>query len=100
MIEVRLAAEENPGIGPLEAKGFHAGADLCRGGLKIGVDEDVALRRSDQVAGEIARADVVEIVRNLERRKRGGPVRVLVCPGEGGEKEQTECQGKAHSLIL
>ena len=42
---------------------------------KIAVDEDEALRRNDEVRGEVAAAHVIKISRDAEGRERARPVR-------------------------
>ena len=49
--------------------------DLRRRGFEIAVDEDVALRRGDQVGGQVLAADVVEIAGDAEWREGRGPLR-------------------------
>src|SRR5215471_4469577 len=42
--------------------------------LEIAVDQDVTLRRGDQIIGETLAADIVDIPGDFERRKRFRPV--------------------------
>lgn len=72
-------------------------ADLRGRGLEVGVDEDVAAGRGDEVGGEVAAADVVEVAGDPEGGDRRGPV-----PGDlGGERggghreEEEEGEGDA-----
>ena len=69
MVEVTVADEEDLRVGVFEAEGFDRLFDLWWRGLKVGVDEDVALRGNDEVGGEILRADVVKIANDLEGRE-------------------------------
>ena len=89
VVEVGLRVEQDLGVVVLEAKLLNAGADLWRRGREVGVDEDIALGCSDQVAGQIAAADVVKIVGDLEGREWRGPVGVGVCVGRADEGRET-----------
>jgi hypothetical protein len=58
--------------------------------FEIGVDQDVAARRVDQVDGQIGGADIVEIPGDLKRWKLGVPIRIALRQhdGRGQEKQQ------------
>ena len=73
VVVVGVADEQDFDVAEIEAERFDALADLRRGRCEIAVDEDVALRRDDEVGGEIFAADVVEIAGDAERREGLGP---------------------------
>ena len=56
MVEVRVADEQNANVAVLETQLFDALPDLRRGRLQVGIDENVALRRDDQIGRQIAAA--------------------------------------------
>ena len=74
MVPVRVADEQDLDVAELESEFLDAGANQRDVGLEIAVDQDVPLRRRDQVVREPLAADVVEIAGDPERRKRLGPV--------------------------
>jgi len=95
-----VADEEDFDVAPVKAELLDAVADLWWRGLEVGVDEDVALRRGDEVGREVAAADVVKVVGDAEGREGRGPVGVLVGAGgerEKGEGEEDECEA-AHEI--
>jgi hypothetical protein len=81
----------------VEAKFFHAGADKGRRADEVGVDEDVAVRRSDEVGGEVTATDVVEVVGDLERGEGSGPLGVDLGVRGGGEEKYNERKEATHS---
>ena len=65
--------------------------------FQVAVDEDVALRRGDEVGGEIFAADVIEIAGDAEGRKRPGPRgRILRREATNGckQEEQRDAAGE------
>ena len=95
MVEVRLAVEEDAGVGPAEAELLDAGADLRRGADEIAVEEDVAGGGGDEVDREVAAADVVEVAGDTEGCLGGGPVwRVCGTKGRDGSEEQEPAKVK------
>jgi hypothetical protein len=74
-------------------------ANLRRRRLEVGVDEDVALWSGDEVRGEIAAADVVEVVGDAKGRERSGPVGVVVSAGGSDDKcKEEEGEKAAHEV--
>jgi hypothetical protein len=73
--------------------------DLWRRGLKVGVDKNVSLRRDDEVCGQVAAADVVEVAGDLERVDGRGPV-LRYFGGESGDDEKEGESEAAHDVIL
>jgi hypothetical protein len=53
-----------------------AGSDLRDGLLAIGVDENVACSRDDEVGSQVAAAHVVQVADDPKRRDGGGKVRI------------------------
>jgi hypothetical protein len=101
VVEVGLAVEEDLDVGVLEAELLDAGADLRGGAGKVGVDENVALGRGDEVAGKVAAANIVEMVGDLEGWERGGPVGVLLRgQGCGNGEGEDEAKQKAHGSCI
>ena len=89
VVIVGMADEQDFDLTPFEAELFYAGADLGRRGGQIAVDENEAHIRGDEVAGQVAAADVIEISGDAEGRQLGGPVRVEIegqAAGAGGER--------------
>jgi hypothetical protein len=59
MISVRVADQNDFRVVVLEAELFDVFADQRHVPLEIRIDEDVALRSTDQMNGEVSRADVI-----------------------------------------
>ncbi len=78
MVVVGVADEQNLYIAPVEAEFLNARANLWRGSGEVAVDEDEALRRDDEIAGQVAAADVVEIGGDAVGRDDGGPVWIWI----------------------
>jgi hypothetical protein len=76
VIGVGLAVEEDFGIGEAEAQGLDVLADLRNGRGQVRIDEDVALRRGDQVRTEIVAAYVVKVAEDAEGCVIRRPIRV------------------------
>jgi hypothetical protein len=74
VIVVCLAVKKNLCIGPAKAEPFYAAANERGRRLKVGVDEDVALGRDDEICGKIARSDIVKVAGDVDGCKRSGPV--------------------------
>jgi hypothetical protein len=70
MIGMRVADEQHLDIRPLEAKLFHACPNEFRRLFEAAVDENVPLRRGDEIRRQVPRADVVQIPRNAMTRIR------------------------------
>ena len=76
VVIVGVADEKDFDVAEFEAEGLDASADQRDRGFKTAVDEDVALRRDDEIGGEIFAADVIEVAGDAEGRERIGPGRV------------------------
>ena len=74
VVAVGVADEQNLRVGVSEAELRDALAQQRQILRIVGVDQDVSLRRVDQVDREIGGADVVEIAGNFYRRKLDVPV--------------------------
>ena len=77
VIPVGVADEQDADVGETEAELLDAFADERGRAFEAGVDEDVAGGCDDEVRGQIAAADVVEVVGDLEGRDGRGPLRAL-----------------------
>ena len=77
MVPVGVADEEDLDVGELEPEPFDARAELRNRLDEVAVDEDVALRRSDKVARQVLRTDVVQVPGDAEGREGFRPRRVL-----------------------
>ena len=75
-------------------------ADLWRRGGQVGVDENVAGRGGDEVGGEIAAADIVEVWGDAERGSGRGPVGVGLGLKRRGEEDEEGGQGKKARMIV
>ena len=84
VIAVRMADQEDLRVGVLEAEALDALADGGHILLEVAVDQDVALRRGDQIHGEVRRPDVIEVAGNLEAGNGAVPVRVSLRAGDAG----------------
>ena len=69
VVVVRVADEQNLDVAEVEAEGLDALANQRQEDFEIAVDEDEALRRDDEVGGEVFAADVIEIAGDAEGRK-------------------------------
>src|SRR5207253_6462432 len=54
--------------------------------LEVAVDEDVALRRRNQIIRKGLGPDVVKVASDAERRKRLGPSRACLCVDAAGDR--------------
>ncbi len=96
VVGVGLAVDEELDVLQLEAELPDAVADEGRGLHEAAVDHDVPRGRGDQERRDIARPDVIEVVRDPERLDRlvpraGGRVG-LGQDGQGGREEQEESE--------
>ena len=96
VIVVRVADEQNLDVAEAEAKRLNALANQRRGRREIAVDEDEAFGRGDEVRGEIAAADVIEIARDAEGRKGLSPGRVWICAQICGMRKKQTRKVPAH----
>jgi hypothetical protein len=71
-----VADEKDLRVFVSETKRLNGLLDLRRRRFKVGIDEDVALGRDDEVRGEILRTDVIEVAGNSEGREGLDPGRV------------------------
>ena len=90
MIPMGMADQQDPDVLESKPERFNAGADQGHRGFQAGVDQDMAPRRHDQIRGQIAAADVVQIVRDPKRRDRGGPIRLRCGRQPGGRQQQRQ----------
>src|SRR5437764_13443978 len=67
---MRMAAENDFDVAEFEAELFNAGAYERNRFFIVGIDQDVSLRRGDQITPKILRADEIHVPDNLMRRKR------------------------------
>ena len=87
VVGVGVAGQQDLDVGHLEAERLDGLADQGNGPLEAAVDQDVPLGRGDQVAGQILRADVVDVADDPVRREWLEPVD-LADRGDGhGERE-------------
>jgi methylthioribulose-1-phosphate dehydratase len=99
VVVVGVADEQGFDLMGLEAELLDAGLNLGGGCGQVAVDEDVAAGRGDEIAGEVAAADVVEVAGDAEGRHRGGPIGGDAGIGLGGAGDGVEdaagCDGAA-----
>lgn len=93
VIDVGVADEKDLDVTEVKAEFFDAVLDLRDGALEVAVDEDVALRGGDEVGGEVAAADVVEVSGDTEWLLRRVPVGVVLREESAGKKNG-ESQGE------
>src|SRR6185295_12784904 len=74
VIVVCMTDQENLYVSELEAELLHAGPNHWHTLFEITVDENMSLRRRDQITRQPLASDVIEIVRDFERRKRVSPI--------------------------
>ena len=77
MIRMRVAAENDLDVGEREAKRLDRREQQRRGVLVVRVDQDVTLRRSEEIRVQRSGPDVVEVPDDRVRRERDlvlGPV--------------------------
>src|SRR5207237_222931 len=86
----RMADQENLHIAELEAELLDAGANQWDVRLEIAVDEDVALRRRDEVIRQPFAADVIQIAGDPERRKWLRPVGAILRRRPVGDRRRRE----------
>src|SRR5262249_38330765 len=61
VVKMRVADQKNFDVGKLEAQFLDTLANLRHARFEVAVDEDVAGRRSDQIAGQAQAADIVDV---------------------------------------
>src|SRR5208283_2089746 len=88
MIAMRVADQKDLGVAVLKAKLLNALFDCRHVLFEIGVDQDVALRRVNQVDGEVGGTDVVQVAGNLEGREFAMPLRVALREQSHGSAEE------------
>src|SRR5690349_21398232 len=90
-----VADEQDLYIGEAKAELFDAVADEGDVGVHAAVDEDMALRRGDEIGGQAFAAHIVDVGDDAVRGKGGGPVgRVL-----GGNAAGHDSEGKKEKKI-
>ncbi len=105
VIAVGVADQDDLGVGVLEAELRDGLLDRRHILLEVGVDQDVALRRIDQVDGQIGRADVVKVAGDLEPRDFAVPVGVALrqqgrcVQGERGQ-QRDDCEMNSHRHLV
>jgi hypothetical protein len=103
MVHVRLRRQQDANVFGLEAKLPDRGFDQSGGRRHRTVDQDMPLRRRDEISGEIAGADVVNRPHEMERFDRIEPG-VVVCGRSCGRRRllrrnrghQRACEQQAH----
>src|ERR1039457_404405 len=73
VVIVGVTDEQYFDIAEFKAEGLDVLGDGGDRGLKAAVDEDVALRRDEEIGGEIFAADVIEVTGDAEGREGIGP---------------------------
>ena len=76
VVEVAMRGRQDPDVLDLETELRHVGRDLADSLGQAGIDQDMTLRRRDQIRGQIVGADPVDVADHPERRKRLHPVGV------------------------
>ena len=92
MIEMGMTIQEESYIGQFEAEFGNIALDLWGSFHEAAVEEEMALRRGDQVGADFIGSDVVEISNDPEWVDRFVPAPLLlICLGEEviDEKEKT-----------
>src|SRR4051812_42464699 len=82
-----MADQQDLDVLELEPELLDAGSDERDIRFEIAVDENVPLRRGDQIVRQPLAADVVEIARNAEGWKWLRPVRVVLRGNRAGERQ-------------
>ncbi len=83
VVGVGVAGQQDLDVGHLvEAERLHGFGDQGDGALEAAVDQDVPIGRGDQVAGQILRADIVDVVDDAMRGKGLKPVDLA----DGGDR--------------
>ncbi len=88
MVQVRVAVQQDLHLLGVEAQGLDVGQHLRRGRIVTPVEEDQAGRRRDEVGGDVAGPDIVEIVGDPERGDR------VIARRGGGESGACEDGGR------
>src|SRR4030088_753601 len=78
VIPVRMTDQQNPYVSEPESQSFYTGPNEGNARLEIAVDENVALRRGDEIIRKAFASDVVETPGDAEWRKWLGPVRTVL----------------------
>jgi hypothetical protein len=87
MIGMRLVIEQNSDVTPMKSQRFHTCFQLWWRSRQVRIDEDIALRRNDEVAGKVLTSHVIEVVSNAKGSSGGRPGRVHFSKHESGPTE-------------
>src|SRR6186713_203172 len=74
VVPMRVTDEQDPDVRELEAELLDTRTNLRDARFEVGIDEDVACGRGDEVTREPAAADIIKVVGNAERRELLRPV--------------------------
>src|SRR3954451_6700427 len=85
-----MTDEEDLDIGELETQLFDARSNERDVRFEIAVDENVPLRRGDEIVREPLAADIVQISGEAKRRKRLGPVSVSLRQQTGNHRTESD----------
>ena len=113
VIAVRVAAQDDPGVGEFEAHLFDIRPQRGNGRFEIAVDEDIAFGGGDEKRGNLTGPDGVDVPDHLVRRKRPVPIAgggfllllILGAQREACEGRKDECaedwriHANQHTLI-
>src|SRR4029077_6392398 len=98
VIPMRVADQENLGVAEAKPQFFHARPNHRHGFFQIAVDQNISLRRGDQINGEPLAADVINISDDPVGRKRIGPVGRLLRHRAAGKYKQGHENQEAKNL--
>ena len=85
VVVMRVADEKDFDVAEVEAERFDALPDQRHRGFETRIDENEPARRGDEVGAKVLAADVVEVSRDAEGRKRSEPCRIVL----GGQREES-----------
>ena len=97
VVEVAMRGCQDLRVSEVEPELFHTGLDLLRSLTDAGVDQDVSLRRGDQIRGQIVRTHPVEVPDDAKRREGAGPVRIALREACRGDREASAHQERDQS---
>ena len=92
VIEMRVADEQNLRVAELQSQFLHALLDQRHGILEPGVDQDISVRRNDQVDSQAFAADEIYVADDVVRWERSEVVRRRSLRGESGGARDDEEQ--------
>src|ERR1051325_10836253 len=93
MVRMRVAVDENLDVFQFKSQLLDVLPDQRHGLGEAAIEKDVALRRGNEIGGDVARAHIINVVDDTKRLYRlipRAPFSRRLSPGEAGQKQQRD----------